>query len=492
MAGILKQGRKNNLFLSSKDGNYTYGDLHTFTRYFEVILQRHNVNKRKPVGLCANSSDELIFIIAACWLQGIPFAPINPDSPEATLSDQIIRLEPSLIITDESNPTPDSVHSINIDNINLEQVLSENSISSGQSFDESGSRDIKKENIFGYFFTSGTSGSPKVVPLKRRQMISAARSSAQNFHSAANELWLLCLPLYHIGGISVILRSVLYGSGIYRTDGFDTLQAGQLLSQNRKIVAVSLVPTMLKRLMESDSFDPHPQLKGVLLGGGPISPDLLASCIERNIPVIPSYGMTETCAQIAANPLFSFPEHPETLHSAGTVFEPNRVEIRDGEGLPVKSNRSGLIWLKGPQVFDGYLDKSQDTFDNKDWFHTGDFGRFDAEGRLFIEARRTDLIISGGENVSPFEVEQALKAIHGIRDAAVMGLPDEEWGQKVVAVVVFEENKRQPESELQKMLKKKLASFKVPKVIIHVNSLPRTETGKIKRSELLTVFKSNP
>jgi O-succinylbenzoic acid--CoA ligase len=516
MADILKKGNKDDLFLSSNGGDYTYADLHSFARYFGGILQQHDIGKDQPVGLCTHSSDELIFIIAACWLQGIPFVSFNPRSPKATLGDQINQLECPLIITDDSGPNTDAVQSIDIDNLNLDQVLGNDSVSSvhaididtlnvervlgndlkssGESDDESSIGNMSEENIFGYFFTSGTSCSPKIVPLKRKQMISAARSSAQNLHPETNELWLLCLPLYHIGGISVILRSLLYGSGIYRLDDFDAEESGRLLSENTQVTAASLVPTMLKRLMEQHTFSPHPQLKGILLGGGPMPPELLAKCIDQKIPVIPSYGMTETCAQIAANPLFSAPEDPELFRSAGRIFPPNLIEIRDEKGQQATKNSSGVVWLKGPQVFDGYINNADSmidtsSFNSNGWFYTGDFGRLNDQGRLFIEARRTDLIISGGENVSPYEVEQVIKAIPGIREAAVIGLPDEIWGQKVAAAVVFEESKSRSKSELRKILKERLEEFKVPKEIIAVESLPRTETGKVKRSELSTIFR---
>ncbi|HKK44124.1 MAG TPA: hypothetical protein VJ964_01295, partial [Balneolaceae bacterium] len=157
---------------------------------------------------------------------------------------------------------------------------------------------------------------------------------------------------------------------------------------------------------------------------------------------------------------------------------------------PLRINNSGEIWLKNPQIFDGYLnqDKSE-SFDKDDWFKTGDFGHLNANQQLFIESRRSDLIITGGENVSPFEIESELEKIHPIAEAAVIGLPDKEWGQKVVAVVVAKTEQSINSDKIQKELKKRITSYKIPKQIIQAEALPRTHTGKIVRSELAKLFK---
>ncbi|MDZ7714699.1 MAG: AMP-binding protein [Balneolaceae bacterium] len=351
--------------------------------------------------------------------------------------------------------------------------------------------DTDPEQIFGYFFTSGTTDKPKIVPLKRRQMYFAADASAENFKPRPNHFWLLCLPLNHIGGVSIILRSILYGSGIYRMKRFDKGMVTTFLSENNLFQAASLVPTMLKRLLENPVFQTHKNFKAILLGGGSIDSELLELSIQRGIPLVSSYGMTETCAQIAANPLLQPSGIYRPLKSVGDIFKPNKIEIRDEHNKKLSANNSGTIWIKGPQVFDGYLNPERPnlSFDEGGWFNTGDFGYFNANGHLFIQSRRTDLIITGGENVSPFEVESELEKIEPISEAAVLGLEDKEWGQQVVAVVVAKTKEKLKAEDIQNQLKSRITSYKVPKQIIQADTLPRTQSGKVKRTELVKLFK---
>ncbi len=343
----------------------------------------------------------MIFIIASGWLLNIPFTVFNHHLPDQKIERQLRRIQPDLFIT--SNPQKVNHHQIlSFASFNLEDVLDGSQRFEQSSFNNiMAERSLNEDQIFGHFFTSGTSSAPKIVPLKRRQLIAAAKSSVKNISPAPNQCWLLCMPLFHIGGVSIILRSLLYGSGIFHLPSFDESEIAYRLSTDESIIAVSLVPTMLKRLIDKQDFEVHDHLQAVLLGGGPVSTNLIEPCCQKGIPVITSFGMTETCAQIAANSLSSDSENMTKLQSAGQIFEPNLIEIRDQQNLPVSSGISGSIWMKGPQIFDGYLENPAKNMDSNGWFNTGDYGKLDKDEFLFIEARRTDLIITGGENVSP-------------------------------------------------------------------------------------------
>ncbi len=438
------------------------------------------------MALSAPSSDELIFIIASCWRLGIPFVPIDYELPQKEQLELLNQLNIGLLVTDQETSKL-SLQSVNIDRFSLQKILTPDF--KPEDWVAAHKESVKPTQLFGYFFTSGTTGSPKIVPLKRLQMLYAAQASSQNLQPSRNHLWLLCLPLHHVGGISVILRSLLYGSGIYRIDRFNPLKTTELLSQHRQLVAASLVPTMLNRLMNRNDFAAHNNFQAILLGGGPIAPSLIDDCFNRGIPIITSYGMTESCAQIAANPLKTVGDLSRPKKSVGKIFGPNSIDIRNDEGQSVDTFVSGQIWLKGPQIFDGYLNRNNTNyFDSEGWFNTGDYGYLNEHNELFIEARRTDLIISGGENISPAEVENALKALPKIEDAAVIGLPDKEWGQKVVAIVTTTNNQKIKSGTIQELLKDHLQSFKIPKEIIRVASIPRSHTGKIKRSKVKEYF----
>lgn len=475
-------------FLASQHGMYNYKDLERFTAFFQDILIRRSDSLKWPVAFLSESSDMLVFSIAACWQLGVPFIPLDPKTPQAQLEQQIHDLAPSLIFCD----TPNRMRLQGEDVIHMDENFFLNAFTFDvRNISLPNPDQIDAEEVFGYFFTSGTSSHPKIVPLKRRQMISAAEGSAHNFKPDPNHFWLLCLPLNHVGGITIILRSLIYKTAIYRMGVFHEEMIKEFLSQNTQFQAASMVPTMLKRLLEDPLFRTHQHFKAMLIGGGPSNETLLRKAAERGIPIISSYGMTETCAQIVANPMLTPSGIYTPIKSVGKPFPPNQVEIRDEHGRKNGINDSGTIWLKGPQVFDGYYHKqdNEGRFDEDGWFNTGDYGHINGFGQLFIESRRTDLIITGGENVNPVEVEEALEQLPNIKEAAVIGLPDEEWGQKVVAVVSLKEQKSLTVEEIRHQLRGKLTDYKLPKAVEVVEKFPKTTTGKIKKTELRKLFK---
>lgn len=482
-----KKGETPHVFLSSQHGMYTYSDLDRFTAFFKDLVGNKADSLKWPVAFLSESSDVLIFCIAACWKLGIPFIPINPNVKNEELKNYLEALKPVLIFCDSQNRGR-----LGDDNvIKMDENFFLNSFTHDIRDMELPDPDtIDQEQIFGYFFTSGTSGKPKIVPLKRRQILSASSASAQNFKPDPNHFWLLCLPLNHIGGISIILRSVIYESAIYRLGEFHEEMVKEFLGENQRFQAASLVPTMLKRLLDDPLFKTHRDFKSILLGGGPVTENLLRKSAERGIPIISSYGMTETCAQIIANPLLAPSGMYTPLKSVGKPFPPNEIQIRDDNGRVLGKNQSGALWLKGPQVFDGYYTKedNESRFDKDGWFNTGDFGHMNGFGHIFIESRRNDLIITGGENVNPNEVEEAMQKLPTIKEAVVIGVPDEEWGQKVTAVVTLKNGKTPEIEEIREQLKDSLTDFKIPKALKIVKDFPKTETGKVKRWELVKKF----
>lgn len=481
--------RKDDLFLGSSFGLHSYGDLKQFERFFLQFLFDFDHSFEKPVGFLAPSSDTLIFAIAACWNLGIPFVSFDTKATSEELDLQLEQVDPGLVfVGKELQSKINHPDAIDIKQLDIKRSLEIDVVLGFEAKNFNPKTD--PDNIFGYFFTSGTTtGTPKIVPLKRRQMLFAAKASAENFKPRKNHFWLLCLPLNHIGGISIILRSLLYGSAIFRMKSFHPKMITTFLTENKLFQAASLVPTMLNRLLERSGFFVHQNFKAILLGGGPIDTELIKECRNKGIPLVPSYGMTETCAQIAANPILKPSGTYGPLKSVGTVFEPNRIQIRDENNEAVSINTAGEIWINGPQVFDGYLNLDNEAFFDADgWYRTGDFGYFNAKKQLFIDSRRSDRIITGGENVSPFEVESKLNELTDIDESAVFGIPDKEWGQKVVAAVVTEKGKSINPITIQEDLKQILADYKVPKEIIQVEELPKTRTDKVIRSKLPELF----
>jgi O-succinylbenzoic acid--CoA ligase len=299
-------------------------------------------------------------------------------------------------------------------------------------------------------FTSGTTAGPKPVALSYDNWLWNALGSALALGMDPDETWLCPMPLAHVGGLSIQIRSAVYGTAVLLHERFDTERAlAALMDPEERVTLVSLVPTMLSRLLDAGLQAP-PTLRRVLLGGGPIAPSLLARARDARVPVSPSYGMTETCSQIATD---------------GVALLGTELDIApDGEVL-VRGRTIAAAAL-GP---DG-------------WLHTGDLGAFDEDGRLVIAGRKADTIVTGGENVAPAEVESVLLEHPGVVDAAVFGRSDPEWGEAVVAHVVLADG---VETEaLRAHCAARLAPFKVPKRFEPVPAVPRGATGKLLRREL--------
>tara|TARA_R100001143_G_scaffold63604_1_gene73762 strand:- start:14014 stop:15471 length:1458 start_codon:yes stop_codon:yes gene_type:complete len=476
---------ENHIFLTSKYQTYHYRQLFGFAKWLSQELSRKNIkpSEKEPLLIFTDQSDEVIFTIAASFLLDIPIYPLHSDSTTSEIDQALTHITPSARFYGNRHPFDklDEIPAISIQprHINIP----------GE-YDPALFTLDRSDSCAGYFLTSGTTSNPKIVPIKREQIFVAAEASADNLQPGKDRYWLLCLPLNHVGGINVIYRSIIYQSAIYSFPSFDTAEIRKLLNNNPSFEAASMVPTMLAKLMEDKFFKVHFDFKGILLGGGPIDPDMIERAVTRGIPVIISYGMTETCAQIAANPLLKAGGRYIPKTSVGNVFKANSVEIRSENGTPVRYNEPGQIWLKGPQIFDGYLNpkETRAVFDKDGWFNTGDFGHLNKNGHLFIDNRKSDKIITGGENVNPVEVESAINKVNGISESAVIGVPDDIWGQKVVAYIVPSNDETPTIDFIIASLKKTLRDFKIPKEFIAVESLPKTLLQKVKKGTLLKEY----
>jgi O-succinylbenzoic acid--CoA ligase len=305
-------------------------------------------------------------------------------------------------------------------------------------------------------FTSGTSATPKAVEITFGNLLWSALGSAVALGLDAQERWLCTMPLAHVGGLSILLRSAIYGTTAVVHERFDTEEALAVLRTGR-ITLVSLVPTTLERLLDAGLEHP-PWLRCALVGGGPVPAQLLERARQVGVPARPTYGLSEACSQVATAPVHSETEGPKPLFCA-------RLRI----------DETGEILVSGPVVAPGAAGADG-------WLRTGDLGRIDAAGALHVEGRKSDLIVSGGENVSPAEVEGALERHPDVLEAAVIGSPDERWGEAVTAVVVMRQGATTRSGALQAHCGTLLAGYKVPKRIEPVaGPLPRTASGKLLR-----------
>jgi len=313
--------------------------------------------------------------------------------------------------------------------------------------------------------TSGSGGEPKPVELTYGNWLWGALGSSVALGVDRDERWLCALPVAHVGGLSILLRSTIYATTAIVHERFEVEAVLEELMSPDGPTLVSLVPTTLERLLAAGLHEP-PRLRCALLGGGPVAPALVARARAAGVPVSQTYGLTEACSQVTTQPV---------LGSLGDGSE------RGDAGPPLFCTRVGLgadgeILVAGPTVAPAALGADG-------WLHTGDLGQL-TDGRLRVVGRKADTIISGGENVVPAEVEAVLIEHPAVADAAVFGRPDARWGEAVAAIVVLAPSQRATAEELRRHCAARLAAFKVPKVFSFTERLPRTPSGKLLRREL--------
>jgi O-succinylbenzoic acid--CoA ligase len=316
------------------------------------------------------------------------------------------------------------------------------------------------EDLHCRILTSGSTGHPHTVGLTYGNHLFSAMGSAFNIGVSPEDRWLCALPISHISGLSIVMRSVIYGTTMVLHDRFETAGVVDAIERDG-VTVISLVSTMLLRLLEEGVDLTGP--RAILVGGGPVPQGALEEALSRGASVIQTYGLTETCSQVTT---LEVKEANRKVGSVGRPLLTSHLRIQDGE-----------ILVQGPTV-------SSEALDVDGWLHTGDVGRIDEDGFLFVEGRTDEMIITGGENVSPGEVEDVLVRHPEIVEAAVVGRPDPEWQQAVTAVVVLSNGSAISPEEIREHCSASLASYKVPKLVEIVGELPRTASGKLHRSAL--------
>jgi O-succinylbenzoic acid--CoA ligase len=332
-------------------------------------------------------------------------------------------------------------------------------------------------------YTSGTTGRPKGVFLTRTNFLWSAVSSAFHLGVDADDRWLACMPLFHVGGLSILMRCVLYGNAAVVHERFDAAAVSRALDVD-DITHVSLTATMLRRLLEVRGARPTPpRLRCLLIGGGPCPSALLERARDRGLPVAPTYGLTEATAQVATRP----PSRSGGVDAPLTPLLGTELRVVDAHGADVPAGDEGEIWVRGPTVMSGYVRDPGpgDTALCDGWLRTGDVGTLDAAGGLRVFDRRSDLIVSGGANVYPAEVEAALLEHPAVEEVGVAGVPDPEFGKRPAAWWRPRAGADVPsDSALQAFCRERLAGYKVPVAFHRIEALPRNEAGKLLRHRL--------
>jgi O-succinylbenzoate-CoA ligase len=406
---------------------------------------------------------------------GVTLVPLNHRLTADELGAQIDQLDLTLVVCDiDTEPTAvEAVEEVPIASVDDPQWAA---VKSFKDVEPAAIEpvDWERDDPQLIVFTSGSTGRPKPVVVTMGNLRASAIASAFRLGVDPDDRWLLTLSLYHVGGIAPIFRSTLYGTAIVVRSGFDSGQAADDLDRY-DVTVVSLVPTMLRGMLDrrgtlSDS------LRVVLLGGAPADESLIQRCENYSVPVHPTYGMTETASQVAtARP-------GEAFDDAETVGRPllwTDVTVLGEDGEPAAAGELGELVVSGPTVTPGYYgDRGDDAF-CASGLRTGDVGYRAEDGSLCVVNRLDDRITSGGETIDPGEVVSVLESHEAIEAAAVVGLPDEKWGERVAALVVGPEELTA--DTIDSHCRDHLAGFKCPRTIVVNDELPRTASGSIDR-----------
>ncbi len=435
------------------------------------------------------NSPELPAALFASGMLGRPFAPLNYRLPDPDLRRILARTAPSVaIVDDDMVPRAQGVEGVT--------VVSRSAFSAAcaDPVHRAAETPPADPDIAVLLFTSGTTGEPKAAILRHRHLTSYVLSTVEFMGAEEGEAALVSVPPYHIAGISAVLTNIYGGRRIVHLAAF-TPETWVETAAREAITHAMVVPTMLGRILDAmeTSGQALPALRALSYGGGRMPP----AVIERALRLMPqvnfvnAYGLTETSSTIAVlgpedhhAARAADPVAMRRLASVGRPLPGLEVEIRGPDGRPVPVGASGEVCVRGDQISGEYVGKTLVGEDG--WFHTRDAGFLDQDGYLFLEGRLDDVIVRGGENISPGEVEDVLRLHAAVADVAVLGVPDDEWGEQVVAVVA-PRGDADPEA-LKAFVRERLRSTKVPQQIRFQPELPYNETGKLLRRVLKAQF----
>jgi acyl-CoA synthetase (AMP-forming)/AMP-acid ligase II len=426
-------------------------------------------------------------LFAAAWA-GLPFAPLNYRLKPAELGELLDRLGGCVVVHDQALAGKAASAAGDRHILLAAATLAP---------EPAGDYPLDPEAVAVLLHTSGTTAAPKAVVLRHRQLFAYATGTGELGGAGADQAVLMAVPPYHIAGVASALSGTWAGRRCVHLPSFDPV-AWLRLARAEAVTHAFLVPTMLARIVEAlERGQAAPVTLALLSYGGAACPP---SLLERAIGAFPpsvgfvnAFGLTETSSTVAvlgpddhrAALASRDPAVRARLASAGLPRPGVEVAVLGQGGRTLPAGAAGEIAIRGPQVSGEYR-QGGSALDPNGWYRTGDLGYLDEGGYLFVTGRRDDLIIRGGENVSPLEIEEVLAAHPAVREAAVVGVPDAEWGQRIGAAVVLD--RQVADAELLAWARARLASYKCPVLLVRVEALPRTDTGKLRRREVATLL----
>ena len=438
---------------------YTYNDIY---RGVVHVARKLELLEASRIAILSDNSVTMAIYVLATMVVHKELLLLNVHLKPKEIENQLAQLDVTTVLhsVERREQLPNSISTIVFES--LERILSD------EEADDTFDWTFEDRDIAVIMNTSATTGQFKSVPLRWGQIRAHVQASKEVLGKTEQDNWLMVLPLFHVSGLSILLRSLYNGTAVTILPKYDKAQVLKLI-ESENINMMSLVPTILTQLEPSIS---HHKLRVILLGGEFIPMALIDACEKKSLPIYKTYGMTETFSQSVT---FSVLDYPHKRDSVGKPLPGMQVRIDkpDADGV-------GEIHLTGPMVMTGYIDKEPIDGD----LNTDDIGYVDEDGFVYILNRRKDLIISGGENIYPKELEDLVYTLPSVKECAVVPVPDPKWGQVPALFVAFHDGESMTADAILSFMTKSLAKYKVPKYVKILPALPRNGTGKIVRNEL--------
>ncbi|MEI2711847.1 MAG: AMP-binding protein [Nocardioides sp.] len=464
--------------ITSGDLTWTAAELDRRAREYATKIGEHDVSA--VVYLGENSADA-VALFFGCAAAGVSYVPVNYRWTDAQLAEALQRIAPVAVVADERSRS----RVADLDGVSL--------LGSPDGSPLEVAADTDGEFAAVLLFTSGTSGTPKAAVLRNRHLVPYVVTTVDFLNAEPDESILVSVPPYHIAAVSSMLTSVYAGRRMVLMATFDPYE-WVAIARREGVTQAMVVPTMLNRILDVVEADGQglPRLRHLSYGGGrmPVQVIERAMTLLPGLDLVNAYGLTETSSTIT---LLSPDDHRDAaashdphvrarLGSVGKALPTVEIQIRDESGDVVGAGRPGEIWVRGDQVSGEYL--SHSAIDASGWYPTRDHGHLDAEGFLFLHGRADDVIVRGGENIAPAEIEDRLQEHPAVAEVAVVGIPDTEWGERVEAFVVSVDGVECDDEALREWVRTGLRSTRVPTHIHRRRDLPYNETGKLLRREL--------
>lgn len=480
---MVTEGAPDRIVVGSRAGGMTAGDLLARSRRLAQYLIETGAER---VALVDVNSEAVPLAMFGAALAGVPYAPVNYRLSDEQLTALLHRLAPAVVVAEEEVVG-------RVGDIDGLSVMTRARFLDMVDLDRDGAGDlpfVDPDAVAVMLFTSGTTGQPKAALLRHRHLTSYILSTVEFLGAGPDEAQLVSVPPYHIAGTTAVLSCLYTGRRLVYLPGFEPHDWVRAV-EDEGVTQAMVVPTMLGRILAcvEGNGSGLSALRHISYGGGRMPLDV----IERAMKVLPhvdfvnAYGLTETSSTVA---VLTPEDHREaassndpTVHrrlgSVGRPLPTIELEVRDPDGKALGPGERGEIYLRGEQVSGEYQGRSVLTDDG--WFPTNDAGWLDEEGYLFIEGRLDDVIVRGGENLSPGEIEEVLLGHPAVAEAVVVAIPSEEWGETVGAAVALEPGRVASDDELKKWVRERLRSARTPEVIQFRSEMPYNETGKLLR-----------